>query len=225
MRISALAERTGVPVATLKYYLREGLLPAGTATARTQALYDDSHVERVRLIRALTESAGLSLAEVRTVLAALDNPPASRHDLLGAAQDVMLAREALRAPADESDDEWSDRARALAERCGGSHHLVPRLATQLRAASAAGVALDDATVDAYAEAATRIADADLASVPDDPAAALQQVVVGTLLTDPVLLTLRRIADEGASQRRSRAPREAHTVVTDWALQAPHPPHS
>lgn len=206
MRISALAERTGVPVATLKYYLREGLLPAGTATARTQALYDDSHVERVRLIRALTESAGLSLAEVRTVLTALDDPPASRHHLLGAAQEVMLAREALRPPADksdESDDEWSHRARVLAERCGGSRHLVPRLATQLRAASAAGVTLDDASLDAYADAATRIADADLASVPDDPAAALRQVVVGTLLTDPILLTLRRIADEGASQRRSQ----------------------
>ena len=49
MRISGLAERTGVPVATLKYYLREGLLHAGTATARTQAVYDTTHVERVRL--------------------------------------------------------------------------------------------------------------------------------------------------------------------------------
>ena len=31
MRISELAERTGVSIPTLKYYLREGLLHAGEA--------------------------------------------------------------------------------------------------------------------------------------------------------------------------------------------------
>lgn len=36
----------------------------------------------------------------------------------------------------------------------------------------------------------------------EAAAALRQVVVGTLLTDPILLTLRRVADEGVSLRRS-----------------------
>ena len=37
MRISELARRSGLPVATVKYYLREGLLPAGEPTAATQA--------------------------------------------------------------------------------------------------------------------------------------------------------------------------------------------
>ena len=37
MRISDLAETTGVPVHTLKYYLREGLLMPGEATSRTRA--------------------------------------------------------------------------------------------------------------------------------------------------------------------------------------------
>lgn len=204
MRMSALSERTGVAVATLKYYLREGLLPAGTATARTQALYDDSHVERVRLIRALTESAGLSLAEVHAVLAALDHPPTARHDLLGAAHEILLTREDRRAPAEDTDDEWTERARTLAARCGGTSTLVPRLATQLRAAAAGGAVLSDDLLDTYADAAARIAEADVTSVPEDPAAAMRQVVVGTLLTDPVLLTLRRIADEGVSMRLGQA---------------------
>ena len=30
MRISELAQESGTPVATIKYYIREGLLPAGT---------------------------------------------------------------------------------------------------------------------------------------------------------------------------------------------------
>ena len=40
MRISALSEATGVPVPTLKFYLREGLLHPGEATSRTRAEYD-----------------------------------------------------------------------------------------------------------------------------------------------------------------------------------------
>ena len=37
MRISALAAAAGLPVATVKYYLREGLLQSGVATSATQA--------------------------------------------------------------------------------------------------------------------------------------------------------------------------------------------
>ena len=64
MKIAALSEVTGVSVPTLKYYLREGLLPPGVATAVNQAEYDDHHVRRVRLIRALLELGGLSVARV-----------------------------------------------------------------------------------------------------------------------------------------------------------------
>lgn len=200
MRISGLSERTGVAVATLKYYLREELLPAGTPTGRTQAAYDETHVERVRLIRALTESAGLSLAGVRRVLTALDSSADGGIDLLSTAQEVMLEHEPI-ATGDDPDDAWTERASALAARCGGTGELVPRLAAQLRAAEAGGVVTSDETLNAYADAAIAIAEADLDSVPADPAGALRQVVVGTLLTDPVLLTLRRIADQGASIRR------------------------
>jgi len=209
MRISGLAERTGVPVATLKYYLREGLLHAGTATARTQAVYDASHVERVRLVRALTESAGLSLGAVREVLAVLDDPPRTRHELLGAAQKVMLAREEGRRPSPSdaegeeaaAADPWVARvARPGAARgwCDEDDPLVPRLAGQLRAAEAAGIALTDAHLDALADAAAVAAAADVASVPAERAGAVRQVVAGTLLTDPALLTLRRMAQQGAS---------------------------
>ena len=54
MRISALATAADVPLATVKFYLREGLLHPGAATSATQASYDESHVRRIRLIRALT---------------------------------------------------------------------------------------------------------------------------------------------------------------------------
>ncbi len=60
MRISELAARTGVPLATVKYYLREGLLMPGHATSATQAQYDDSHVRRLGLVRALAAQGSRS---------------------------------------------------------------------------------------------------------------------------------------------------------------------
>ena len=89
MRISELAARSGVPVATIKYYLRERLLPPGSLTSATQATYDDAHVERLRLIRALVDSAGLSIAQTRRVLQSVDSPPESVHDLLAVASEAI----------------------------------------------------------------------------------------------------------------------------------------
>lgn len=73
MRISELGRRSGLPVATIKFYLREGLLPPGTRTARNQAEYDETHLARLRLIQTLTGIGRLSLASVREVLAAVDD--------------------------------------------------------------------------------------------------------------------------------------------------------
>lgn len=202
MRISALAQLTRVPVATLKYYLREGLLPAGERTAQTQAQYDHTHVDRVRLIRALVESGGLGIAAVRQVLDVLDDPPESRHDLLRQTHDVLVASEG--AAAGEVEEMWLTLAAELAERLGpvdGPHDpLVVRLATQLRAVAAAGVSIPLGSLDGYVRAAVTLADADLSTVPEEETAALRQVVVGTLLTDPLVLTMRRIAQRGSGDR-------------------------
>ncbi|MEP6649003.1 MAG: MerR family transcriptional regulator, partial [Lapillicoccus sp.] len=55
MRLAELCAATGVPAATVKYYLREGLLPPGERVSATRADYGPPHVERLRLIRALVE--------------------------------------------------------------------------------------------------------------------------------------------------------------------------
>src|SRR5690349_17506711 len=89
MRISELSRRSGVPVATIKFYLRERLLHDGELTSVTQARYDESHLARLQLIRALTGPAGLSLAKTREVLALIDDPPAPTLDLLGTAHAIV----------------------------------------------------------------------------------------------------------------------------------------
>lgn len=69
-RIGGLAAQSGVPIPTIKYWIREGLLPPpSTKTGRTMAYYDDAYLERVRLVRALREQHFLPVRVIREVLA------------------------------------------------------------------------------------------------------------------------------------------------------------
>lgn len=193
MRISELAEASGVSLPTLKYYLREGLLMPGAVTGRTRAEYDETHLERVRLVRALVESGGLGIAGVRAVVDALEHPPASPHQLLG------VAHRALPPPVEPTtpSEEVVGWVRDLGwEPCLDSP-LLGSLTRALADVRAAGVPLSDAALRAYAEAARRLAavDVEVAAEASSPAAALHTVVVGTVMLDPLIATLRRLAQE------------------------------
>lgn len=72
MRLGELSARSGVPRSTIKFYIREGMLPAGEAHARNQATYGPHHLERLELIRALREVAGLPIEVIARVTAELD---------------------------------------------------------------------------------------------------------------------------------------------------------
>lgn len=200
MWISGLAETTGVPVHTLKYYLREGLLMAGEATSRTRAEYGPEHVERVRLVRALVEHGGVGIAGVRSILEALAAPPSSRHDLLGVAQYALLAA----GDAEPASQEVEDLIGDLGWTVWPQSPAAQALSTAVAAARDAGIPLVPAVLRRYAEAMAAVATVDLdeAMAADGPAAAMHTVVVGTVMVDPVLLALRRLAQEAASASRS-----------------------
>ncbi|MGB8946164.1 MAG: MerR family transcriptional regulator, partial [Streptomyces sp.] len=87
MRIGELSRRTGVPVPTIKYYVREGLLPPGELSSPNQAHYGETHERRLRLIRALLEVGGLKVSAIAEVLGAVDDPGRPLHKVLGAAAD------------------------------------------------------------------------------------------------------------------------------------------
>lgn len=197
MRISQLAAVTEVPVATIKYYLREKLLHDGVLTSATQARYDDTHVRRLKLIRALIGTAGLSVSATREVLRGLENPPESGHDLLGIAHHAVTRT----AP----DDVDLSSAQELLDRWGWGacdRDTQAALAKAMHGLSEAGFDAPAALLDRYAAAMQDIAEADVESVPTDSAeAAMQHVVLGTLLMEPVLLAMRRLAQQSASFQR------------------------
>ena len=73
MKIGELAKRAGVGIDTVRYYEREGLLPAAPRTSSNYRLYGDSHTERLAFIRHC-RSLDMTLDEVRTLLALRDAP-------------------------------------------------------------------------------------------------------------------------------------------------------
>src|SRR5436305_1665061 len=153
MRIGELSRHTGVPVPTIKYYLREGLLPAGTPTGPNQADYGDGHAHRLRVIRALIDVGGLSVAAAREVLAAVDDPAVRGHELLGVAHCAVAPPQ--RAGRDTEDWRASRAdAAALVERRGWQVSVdapaLDQVADVLTAARALGLDELLAGLDTYA---------------------------------------------------------------------------
>jgi len=199
VRISELSETTGVSIPTLKYYLREGLLHAGASVSATRAVYDESHVERVRLVRTLVDVGRLSIERVREVVHTLDEPPASRHELLGAAHEALRPASAAQAPSAAA---LTQLHRLGLPECDRSPASL-QLAQALTAAAAAGWTVGTDALTTWWQAMLSVADSDvvpgLASV--TPGEALRYAIVGNVLTDPVLLALRRVAQEAVSAER------------------------
>ena len=203
MRISELSRRSGVPVATIKYYVREGLLPPGESTAVNQALYDDQHLARIELIRALREGADLPIATISRVLTTMDDYRAGeRPDHLSAA--VRALSEPVRIDADEHDayagavDDVSTLLADLDWNVDADSPGRDDLATALVNVRhhMPGVALDHRALLPYAIAVRRLADVEIPERFDpaaNPAAVLRFSVLGTVLFEPVLLALRKLA--------------------------------
>jgi DNA-binding transcriptional MerR regulator len=63
-----LAEASGVPVGTIKHYLREGLLPEPVKTSRNMAYYPPEFVDRIKLIKQLQEERFMPLKAIKAVL-------------------------------------------------------------------------------------------------------------------------------------------------------------
>lgn len=220
MRIGELSRRTGISVPTIKYYVREGLLPPGELTSPNQASYGEAHERRLQLIRALLDVGGMKVAEIAGVLAALDDPERPLHKVLGAAAD-RLSSEGI-----EHDDDASVAARAvvadLISRRGWRTHESNPAATDLCKALAAMGRLGHGAfvevLDEYADAAEQVAHADLRYVDRRVAVEdmVEAVVVGTVLGEALFSAMRRLAHVNASAKLygTDGPQERKTSRAD-----------
>ncbi|MCO6440859.1 MAG: helix-turn-helix domain-containing protein [Nitrococcus mobilis] len=71
MHIGELAFRTGVNIETIRYYEREGILPAPARAANNYRTYSDRHLRRLHFVRRV-RGLGFTLEEVRVLLSMID---------------------------------------------------------------------------------------------------------------------------------------------------------
>jgi DNA-binding transcriptional MerR regulator len=201
MRMAELSAESGVPVATIKYYLREGLVPAGELTSPNQAQYQAKHLQRLKLVRALLDVGGLSIVDVREVVRAIDEK-ASTNELLGVAQHGLFVR---RTEVDEESRVWAEGLVAeIFQQRGWDLDLddlyVKSLVSLLCTFRDLGHSHLLGIFPHYAEIADAVAKVDLEAIGDlpTPEQMVESAVVGTVLGDAVFIALRRIAQQFAS---------------------------
>lgn len=227
MRISDLSRRSEVPITTIKYYLRTGLLPAGEPTAHNQALYAEEHLRRLRLIRALVSVRGMSVSATRDVLEAIFEPGGSLHRTLGLVLGALQTDE-QRARQDEPEipGAYREQTESLLEELGWRLH--PRseqpgeLARSLQRMAEIGLPVEAGSLTPYARLAERTAALDLDQLEDagdDPLDIAERAILVTAMMEPVLLLLRRMAQEHTSASRFYPPRDAGDEESERAFSS------
>ena len=203
MRISELSRDSGVSTPTIKYYVRERLLPRGEPTAATQADYGPDHLRRLRLIRALVDVAGLPIADVRRVVETVEGG-APLHQALGTIQDALIARPAdlpgVVDPAEPEVDHLIDERGWHIGPDSPARGTLARAITSLR--SVGWPVLPD-DLDALAgrmahTAATEMAR--LAASSPDSGDIIELAAAAMALGERLLVAIYRLAQEDASSR-------------------------
>lgn len=231
MKISELAEASGTSIPTIKYYIREGLMPAGGTTSRTQASYTDGHLRRLDLISILQTELGMTIEKISEVLReagrggeamlamGLKNARDSRHGKREAAQAKARGKPGARALPEEGPPElgraWKLLLRTAKTLRWDIHPEDPMARDAAESVAAILRAMPEARIDRslieYARAMKSIADRE---IPDsfDPAGqpweSLRYAVLGTYLLEPLILALRRLAHAERTAELDRGRKKA-----------------
>ncbi|MEF2976784.1 MerR family transcriptional regulator [Subtercola sp. YIM 133946] len=204
MKMAELSTASGVSAATIKYYQRERLLPAADKTAPNQADYTERHLERLRLIRALTEVGGLSVARAGAVIASIDSGEPVLYTF-------ATAQHAISEHLDAADIDADALQHVDAAMPGW--RVSPDNPGRLAAARvyetfvAVGQADEAGWLAGYAASALQAAEADLNEIDSRVGrdAQAETVVVGSVLGDRLFSGLRRAAQEHVASGRYPAP--------------------
>lgn len=116
LKISEIAERAEVPVATVRHYLREGLLPEPVRTSRNMAYYPPEFVDRIRVIKQLQEERFMPLRVIRELLEREHTDPQRLRAMLEFEDRILnraLVSERQRLSADEARERFEMPAEVL----------------------------------------------------------------------------------------------------------------
>lgn len=199
--VSQLAAEASVSTASIKYYLRMRLLAPGDLSAAKKAYYDASHLRRLALIRVLRELAQFPIAKLRRLVVVLERGRVRPFELVAAVVESMATPRKKRAGKAE---------RALRERVyrlltsRGLHvrddsATLDSLTRALAALRTFEPGLDIDVLEPYLDCLVPLARAEVeaneARIVASTESAMVGAVVGTVLFEPIILSIRRLAHE------------------------------
>lgn len=105
LKIGEIAKKSGVPPSTIRYYVRQGLLPEPDKVNKSMAYYDERCIEKIRAIRHLQERKYFPLSVIKNILRRMDQ---------GVSLDEAEAIEdAVFGPQAESSERFMDKSEFL----------------------------------------------------------------------------------------------------------------
>jgi DNA-binding transcriptional MerR regulator len=212
MQLNELSARSGVSAASIKYYLREGLLHPGEAVTATRARYGSSHLRRLELIQALRQIVGLGIEQIRTIVSLADGG-APRLEVLATVQRVVLRLEPHGGSSREAGDGGARPGDAVVHMRGWPDEdsdARDALDAQLTLMDRLGIPLSAEILDAYSGAMDTIAglDLQLTAAATDLDQAILTAAVGMHMHSQLLLKLLALAQASHAIRRFEGPDQA-----------------
>ena len=220
MKLNQLAATTGASTATIKYWIREQILPPGALRNQTTAVYDTAHVHRIHLIRTLRERFDQPIADIRHLTGMLDDHTVPMVTVMDACQHIAAGLGGGDAnPDTDSDTDASphhDIVRDLLHLTGWpdvSSTARAALVDTLREVDEDGAPYSADRLTTYATALAGIAQEDLAYVSDTNTDNTEEphrdeiarrVLIGTRAQTRVLLAMNNLAHASAAIRRGMA---------------------
>ncbi|MEV4002246.1 MerR family transcriptional regulator [Actinomadura sp. NPDC049753] len=205
MQISELSDRSGLTVQTIKFYIREGLLPKGSTVSATRSEYDGRHLERLRLISALREVGDMPISAIQEVIEAVEDDRVGMHELFATTHHA--AGPHVAAPHDPhwraAREDVDAIVRELGWQVGDRAPARDLLAHAFVALRRLGFPITLKDLRPYVKAAAEVAEHEIGRVAEGAprARTVHSLLVSTILYEQVFASLHRLAQEDASARR------------------------
>jgi DNA-binding transcriptional MerR regulator len=197
VKVSELADESGVPVATIKYYLREGIIPAGVSAGMRRAEYGAIHLRRLRLVRVLRDVCQVPIAGITALVRAVDDDTVSEPQRFEQVQSAVTPAQGEVTEADRRlGSELVEQFGWVVDPANPALAALGHLVATIRSLPEFRLPSD---LRPWADAAMTVAKAEVAAVPQDatPAERAEHVALGTALSAQLLAQLCVLAEQSA----------------------------
>lgn len=201
MKLSELARRTSASTASLKFWMREAILPAGELRNQTTAVYTQRHIERVALIQILRAEFDVSIGHIHELTTLIDSPGSSLLDVMEACQ-VIATGMVIPPEVDAVQSELVGRLHARIGWLRDDSVAAAALAHALAGSARVGYPYDFDDLVHYAQALEPIATADIGSIQPEgnPDVVARNLLVAAAAQNRVLVAMNQLAHTAAAIR-------------------------